>query len=85
MRKTSISFASISGLAAGLLGGLSVIPEARTRPVTRSRSSAVYRRGTRIQRYPEQSTRQALRGQRRAQGGPGIELNPRTFAYEARA
>lgn len=25
-------------------------------------------------RYPEQSSRQALRGERRAQGGPGIEL-----------
>lgn len=25
-------------------------------------------------RYPEQSTRQALRGQRRAQGGPGLVL-----------
>lgn len=36
-------------------------------------------------RYPEQSTRQELRGQRRAQGGPGIELNPSTFAYEPRA
>lgn len=29
--------------------------------------------GTR--RYPEQSQRQALRGQRRAQGGPGIVKN----------
>lgn len=25
-------------------------------------------------RYPEQSTRQAMRGERRAQGGPGIVL-----------
>ena len=25
-------------------------------------------------RYPEQSRRQAMRGMRRAQGGPGIEL-----------
>jgi hypothetical protein len=25
-------------------------------------------------RYPEQSSRQAMRGSRRAQGGPGIEL-----------
>lgn len=36
-------------------------------------------------RYPEQSTRQELRGQRRARGGPGITLNPRTFQYEPRA
>jgi hypothetical protein len=35
--------------------------------------------------YPEQSTRQQLRGQRRAQGGPGITLNTRTFEYEPRA
>lgn len=34
--------------------------------------------------YPEQSSRQALRGQRRAQGGPGIVLNPRTHEYEPR-
>lgn len=27
-----------------------------------------------IKRYPEQSSRQAMRGSRRAQGGPGIYL-----------
>lgn len=33
-------------------------------------------------RYPEQSSRQAMRGHRRAQGGPGIELNPFTGKYQ---
>jgi len=34
--------------------------------------------------YPEQSSRQAMRGHRRAQGGPGIELNRRTHEYQPR-
>lgn len=35
-------------------------------------------------RYPEQSSRQAMRGYRRAQGGPGIELNRKTGEYDSR-
>jgi len=35
-------------------------------------------------RYPEQSSRQAMRGHRRARGGPGIELNRRTHEYQPR-
>ena len=35
-------------------------------------------------RYPEQSSRQAMRGHRRAQGGPGVELNRRTHEYQPR-
>lgn len=36
-------------------------------------------------RYPEQSSRQAMRGHRRAQGGIGIELNRRTHEYQPKA
>lgn len=32
-------------------------------------------------RYPEQSSRQAMRGHRRAQGGPGIVLARGAFVY----
>jgi hypothetical protein len=35
-------------------------------------------------RYPEQSTRQVMRGMRRAQGGPGIDLCPHLFEYVER-
>ena len=35
-------------------------------------------------RYPEQSSRQAMRGMRRAQGGPGIDLCPHLFEYVER-
>jgi len=71
MRKSSLgSLAALAGIA---FSGLSTPASAFRTP--------------RIQiskRYPEQSTRQQLRGQRRAQGGPGITLNPRTFEYEPR-
>lgn len=35
-------------------------------------------------RYPEQSSREAMRGMRRAQGGPGIDLCPHLFEYVER-
>lgn len=35
-------------------------------------------------RYPEQSSRQAMRNFRRQQGGPGIVLNTHTGQYEPR-
>lgn len=41
-------------------------------------------RRSRGRRYPEQSSRQAVRGQRRAQGGPGIVLVDKTHTYVAR-
>jgi hypothetical protein len=70
MRKTSL--AALAALAS--LGGI-------TLPSSALRAPRISRR----KRYPHQSTRQELRGQRRAQGGPGITLNPRTFQYEPRA
>lgn len=72
MRKSSLgSLAALAGIA---FAGLSTPASAFRAPRIQTRK-----------RYPEQSTRQELRGQRRAQGGPGITLNPRTFEYEPRA
>ena len=45
---------------------------ARGSPRPRGRPSKKYRSRGNI--YPEQSSRQAMRGMRRAQGGPGIKL-----------
>lgn len=72
MRKTS--FGSLAALAGIALSGAAFPASAFLAPRFSGRK-----------RYPEQSTRQQLRGQRRAQGGPGITLNTRTFEYEPRA
>lgn len=65
--------AASSGPWAGLSRALSSagIPVIRTTSPVRTRNQ-----------YPEQSSRQAMRGQRRAQGGPGIVL--RDGVYVAR-
>ena len=57
---TLMAIASISGLSA----------VAHEVPAQRG----ISKRKKRGRKYPEQSSRQALRGQRRAQGGPGIVL-----------
>jgi len=44
--------------------------------------SKVYGKNARGKTYPEQSTRQALRGSRRAQGGPGITEGQNPVAKE---
>lgn len=72
MRKSSLG--SLTALAGIAFAGHST-------PASAFRAPRIHPR----KRYPEQSTRQELRGQRRAQGGPGITLNPRTFQYEPRA
>lgn len=78
MRKSSLRLASLMAMVAASAGAVSAA--ANHRP---------YRPSTRRPYRPwppvEQSTRQELRGQRRAQGGPGITLNPHTFEYEPRA
>lgn len=78
MRKTSFGLSALVAMAAAAAGSIS--GTAGQRP---------YRRHSVRSRAPwppvEQSTRQQLRGQRRAQGGPGITLNTRTFQYEPRA
>lgn len=60
--------------AAGIMATPSTIEQVtQHRGGSHSAQSRTYgRSGT--SRYPEQSSRQALRGSRRAQGGPGIYL-----------
>lgn len=76
MKPNLASFAAAIGLAS--LGqslaqpGIAPQRPRNTRKSGKSRRSAKVTQGAR--RYPEQSSRQAMRGQRRAQGGPGIEL-----------
>ena len=81
MRKSSLSFASllaVAGLTAGATQFANGFPSAEAPPVKTPRfnrhsaQSRTLRRPGRV--YPEQSSRQALRGARRAQGGAGIEL-----------
>lgn len=88
MRKSSLgSLAALAGLAMAGTSTPAFAGRAKQRPQSGRRESGIafYPRGSGRPRYPEQSTRQELRGQRRAQGGPGITLNPRTFQYEPRA
>ena len=77
MRKSSLSLSVLSALAvAGIMATPSTIEQ--TAQVTQHRGgrhsaqSRTLRRPGRV--YPEQSSRQAMRGHRRAQGGAGIEL-----------
>lgn len=82
MRNTRSSLFSILGLAAAIGG---VVGTQNNHAAPRPRlSTRRYRQG-RPGKYPEQSTRQAMRAYRRAQGGPGIVLNTETHEYEARA
>lgn len=85
MRKSSLSLASLVAIAGASLSGAAVAAMPRPQPGRRQRGRVFYPRGSGRNRYPEQSSRQELRGQRRAQGGPGIALNPHTFEYEPRA
>lgn len=64
MQKSRLSFAAMAAAALGLFGiGAEFAAGAFKPPRIRTRN-----------RYPEQSSRQAMRGHRRAQGGPGIKL-----------
>lgn len=86
MRKSSLGLASLVAIAAAGLSGAAAAAMPRPQAGRRRQLGRVfYPRGYGRNRYPEQSTRQELRAQRRAQGGPGITLNPRTFEYEPRA
>ena len=62
-----------AALAAALVAGLSAMPSVAP-PQHGVRQSNEPRRRRSGNRYPEQSSRQALRGMRRAQGGPGLVL-----------
>lgn len=77
MKKSSISLSILSALAAaGMSAAAATGIVDRSAPVRRSYRGSMSRVHHRPSgyRYPEQSTRQALRGQRRAQGGPGLVL-----------
>ena len=56
----------LAAMVAGMLGSLSVTANAGSSPFRAPRIRS-------RKRYPEQSTRQAMRGHRRAQGGPGLD------------
>ena len=69
MLKSRLNFAALAAAALGLSGiGAESAAGALKPPRIRIRN-----------RYPEQSSRQAMRGARRAQGGPGIELVEGTY------
>lgn len=61
MRNSRIGLAAMAALA---FAGMSVAADAVAPTPRRARKPK--------RRYPEQSARQALRGMRRAQGGPGL-------------
>lgn len=76
MRQSSISRSVLAALAAaGIMATPTAIDRAATTP-RGYRAKAQRRIQPRFtgRSYPEQSSRQALRKFRRAQGGPGIEL-----------
>ena len=75
MRKlSSLAALAIAGMAASTAAISDSMPSATQPPSRKTRESRSYRRIGNGYRYQEQSSRQALRGQRRAQGGPGIYL-----------
>lgn len=84
MRKSSLGLASLVAIAAAGLSGAAAAAMPRPQAGRRQRGRVFYPSGSGRNRYPVQSSRQELRGLRRAQGGPGITLNPRTFEYEPR-
>lgn len=77
MKHTRISGLMTAVLAAmfssGSIGELAVdVSGPQSKPRPRSTAGGASKGNRSGKRYPEQSARQALRGMRRAQGGPGI-------------
>ena len=78
----AISMMGAGGGAAHTIAASAPEPRSK-RPGRQSKATGMgYRR--RGAAYPEQSSRQAMRGHRRQQGGPGIVLNNKNI-YEAAA
>jgi hypothetical protein len=75
--KTMKKFNTMAGMAAVAMTSVALSPNTIAAPSFKLPSF----RGRK--RYPGQSTRQAMRGMRRAQGGPGIDLCPHLFEYVA--
>lgn len=89
MKHSSIALSAATLMSLATLG---VTQPRASRPARKVRNKAVaigrYTPRGRGARYPEQSSRQELRGYRRAQGGPGLVLQggeyyPRTGYPEA--
>lgn len=73
MRKlSSLAALAIAGMAAFTAAISDSMPSATQPPSRKTRESRSYRRIGNGYRYPEQSSRQALRLHRRAQGGHGL-------------
>jgi hypothetical protein len=87
MRKSSLGISTLLAVAAA---GMSMtLPAAAERAIAKAnnpgRTTQIGRSYRRIGngfRYPEQSNRQAMRGFRRAQSGPGISLNSENHTYQ---
>lgn len=81
MKMSRLSIAGLSAIASIMLASIGTFGQgqlakpARPQPQGKARRPVVGRKHTNpVGRYPEQSSRQAMRAHRRAQGGPGIEL-----------
>jgi hypothetical protein len=77
MRKSSLGLSTLIALAAAMSAPALAVEAAqvKTRPPSRTAQTGRSYRGIgNGYRYPDQSSRQAMRGMRRAQGGPGIKL-----------
>ena len=90
LKKSPIGLGALLALAAqALAGSANAMVNAPRRTGMKSLremwTSPSFSMRSRSRRYPEQSSRQDMRRHRRAQGGPGIVLNPTTLAYEPRA
>jgi hypothetical protein len=89
MRKSSLAIYASMALAAATVVPISAhraadeaFREKTQHPSRTTQTGRTYRRIGNGFRYPEQSTRQAMRGFRRAQGGPGISLNSENHTYQ---
>lgn len=94
MKKSLAALAAIAGLSMSAGLGATQVQRAiqpappRRRTTAQRGGGSPYGKYRGNRRYPEQSSRQAQRGMRRAQGGPGLvlkggEYHPRTGYPEA--
>ena len=84
MRKSLLGISTLLVAAAGMSMSMPAVAEVAQRPSRTAQVGRSYRGIGNGFRYPEQSSRQAMRGMRVAQGGPGIYLHKgqyRAYAY----
>ena len=84
MRKSLLGIPTLLAAAAGMSMSMPAVAEVAQRPSRTAQVGRSYRGIGNGFRYPEQSSRQAVRGSRRAQRGAGIELCPHLFEYVER-